>query len=102
MSSFDLNTPLDRITVGELFEMLERHFGTSAQRGRSEAAQDAQPKHLLYGIKGIEDFFGVSHRTAQTYKDGILKPAVRQVGRKIVTDADLALQLFTEKHGAND
>ncbi len=53
-----------------------------------------KPGRQVYGLKGIEDLFHVSHKTAQKYKDGILKPAVRQHGRKIITDADWALELF--------
>ena len=34
--------------------------------------------------------------TAQRYKNGIIKDAVKQYGRKIVVDADLALELFAE------
>ncbi|RGU34490.1 DUF3853 family protein, partial [Alistipes indistinctus] len=40
--------------------------------------------------------FGVSHATAQRYKDTFLKPAVRQNGRKIVVDVAKALELFDE------
>ena len=32
--------------------------------------------------------------TAQRYKNGIIKDAVTQYGRKIVVDADKALELF--------
>lgn len=52
---------------------------------------------LVYGLKGIRDLFGVSHLTAQRYKDGIIKEAVRQHGRKIVVDADYALELFNQR-----
>ena len=50
----------------------------------------------VYGLKGIEDLFHVSHKTAQKYKDGFLKPAVKQNGRKIITDADYAMELFAK------
>lgn len=53
----------------------------------------------MYGLKGIADLFGVSHLTAQRNKDGLIKEAVRQNGRKIVTDADYALELFNERKG---
>lgn len=52
---------------------------------------------LVYGLHGIETLFGVSHKTAQMYKDTFLAPAVRQNGRKIVVDADLALELFNQR-----
>jgi len=78
-------------------EMLEKHFGSPMRRNKYSSMQEAPKKHMLYGIKGIEDFFGVSHRTAQALKDGILQPAVSQNGRVIVTDAELALELFNQK-----
>jgi hypothetical protein len=60
------------------------------------------PGRQVYGLKGIQELFHVSHKTAQIYKDGILKPAVRQNGRKIVVDADLALELFGAAHKKTD
>ncbi|MCS3159601.1 DUF3853 family protein [Phocaeicola dorei] len=38
-----------------------------------------------------------SETTAYRLKSGVLQKAVRQVGRTIVVDADMALSLFTEK-----
>lgn len=96
MKDFDYSRLLADFSAGEFLELLEKHFGTAVKSGAKTTAQEGQPKHLLYGIKGIEDYFGVSHRTAQKYKDGILKPAVSQNGRKIVTDAEYALRLFNE------
>ena len=56
-------------------------------------------KRYVYGLKGIQELFNVSHLTAQRYKDGILKDAVFQSGRKIVVDADKAIELFNERRG---
>ena len=52
---------------------------------------------LLYGIAGIESFFGVSHKTAHQWKESWLKPATKQRGRKIITDAAYALILFSKQ-----
>lgn len=98
MKGFDRTRPLNALTVGELFDLLEKHFGLNAQKGKEPVAATVPPKRLLYGVKGIEDFFHVSHRTAQKYKDTFLQPAVSQNGRVIVTDAELALQLFNENN----
>ena len=57
------------------------------------------PGHYVYGLRGIQQLFGVSHKTAQEYKDGLIKDAVRQNGRKIVVDADYALELFSRRKG---
>src|SRR5690554_7325142 len=52
-------------------------------------------KRLVYGIKGIAELFGCSISTAQRIKDsGKIKKALTQVGRKIVVDADKALELY--------
>lgn len=48
----------------------------------------------LYGLKGIEQLFCCSTTTAWRIKNSEwIKPAISQVGRKIVVDADLALEL---------
>lgn len=95
-SGFDYNRPVSSMTAGELIEMLEQHFGMPTRRGKYQSMPEMPKKHMLYGIKGIEDFFGVSHRTAQFLKDHIICAAVNQNGRIIVTDAEYALQLFNQ------
>ena len=65
----------------------------------STGSESSANKRYVYGIVGLERALGVSHKTAQKLKDGILAPAVKQRGRKIVTDLDYALQLFDEKNG---
>ena len=59
----------------------------------------APGKRYVHGLKGIQELFNVSHLTAQRYKDGILKDAVYQYGRKIVVDADKAIELFDTWYG---
>lgn len=48
----------------------------------------------MYGLKGICELFGVKKTTASRYKNGILKDAVTQNGRKIMIDTKKALQLY--------
>ena len=82
------------LTVGQLKAVL---FGpTPSGKEKAGAPPTLKPVRYIYGIKGIEDFFHVSHKTAQEYKNTFLKPAVNQNGRKICIDADLAMQLFNE------
>ena len=51
-------------------------------------------KRLVYGLSGIGEIFKCSQSTAaRLKKSGILDPAITQVGRKIIIDADLALSL---------
>ena len=96
MGSFD-NRPLYALTIEEFIQLLDERISAAISNG-AEHTQAANPTgRLVYGLKGIRDLFGVSHLTAQRYKDGIIKEAVRQHGRKIVVDADLALKLFDQR-----
>lgn len=52
----------------------------------------------VFGIRGIRTLFGVSHATAQRYKDTFLRPAISQTGRVIVTDVAKAIELFNERN----
>lgn len=86
------DTRLIDLTVGELKEL----FGSLIPKNEIVApAKTGQ--NLVYGIRGIMDLFHCSETTAYRLKSGVIKKAVRQVGRMIVVDADLALSLFTEK-----
>lgn len=91
------NTPLYSLTVEEFTELLDERI-KAAISNEAVSTPVAKPTgRLVYGLRGIRELFGVSHLTAQRYKDGIIKEAVRQNGRKIVVDADLALKLFDER-----
>lgn len=81
------------LTVGELKELFSSLL---PKRTPVVPAQPKMEKHLVYGIKGIRDLFQVSDSTARKLKDGCIKKAVSQVGRKIVVDADMALMLFND------
>lgn len=59
----------------------------------------SQPSNMKYvqGINGIANLFGCSKSTAQRIKNsGVIDDAITQVQRKILVDADLALQLVKE------
>ena len=92
--NFTGETPIAALTVSQFVELLDK--------GKSpEPIPEPQPSDYtqgyVYGLKGIRQLFGVSHATAQRYKDTFLQPAVRQNGRKIVVDVAQALELF-DKH----
>lgn len=55
------------------------------------------PHHFKYGLKAIEELFGVSHATAQTYKNTFLAPAVQQHNKTIIVDVETARKLFDER-----
>lgn len=96
----DDTTPIAALTVGNLIQLI-----TDLVR---EQKADAIPpvtqtgKRYVYGLKGIQDLFGVCHLTAQRYKDGFLAPACMQNGRKIVVDVDLAIELFNTYQNGNN
>lgn len=88
------NTIVASLTVGQLLSILKSFLG------ESEATEDAPAsKNYVYGLRGIQDLFQCSHTQAQRYKDGLLKPAVIQSGRKIMVDVDTAIKLFNQKEG---
>ena len=57
-------------------------------------------KHYVYGLKGLAQLMGCSYPTAfRIKKSGIIDPAISQVGKIIVIDADLAIDLLkVRKH----
>ncbi|MBI9067280.1 MAG: DUF3853 family protein [Salinivirgaceae bacterium] len=87
-------TPIAMLTVGQLKEVLNLE-----QQKEAVVQNDFTDKKYAYGLKGIRDTFNVSHATAQKYKDGILKDAITQYGRKIIMDVDKAMKLFNAKGG---
>lgn len=51
-------------------------------------------KVYVYGIKGLAELFGVSIPTAQKIKNsGRIDAAITTVGKKLIIDRDLALEL---------
>ncbi len=91
MTLINSDTPLSFLTVGQFLELLN----TGKQPEKVIVSDNS--KRLVYGLHGIRRLFNVSHATAQRYKDTIIKDAVSQNGRKIVVDADKAMELFNAK-----
>ena len=62
-----------------------------------ESTEPSSQKRYVQGYQGIATLFGCSKSTAQRIKkSGIIDEAITQVNRKILVDADLALQLVKE------
>lgn len=88
----DTNTHISDLTVGELTELIVRTINTVLeQKGTG----------VVRGISGLADLFGVSESTAKRIKaSGIIDKAISQSGKVIVTDAALALELYSRAtHG---
>lgn len=90
-----LQTPVCMMT-GEQLAFLVTNLPLLNKQGNKASSDEEAPKprRLVYGIQGIADTFGCSIPTANRIKrSGVIDDAITQVGRKIVVDADLALEL---------
>ena len=53
----------------------------------------------VYGLKGIAELFDCSISTANRIKNsGVIDKATKQIGRKIIVDAQYALELINRKN----
>ena len=89
--------PLWQMT-GEEFLLLQKYSGQSTAQPIQEEVNTT--KKYVYGIAGIARLFGCSVPTAQRIKQsGKISKAITQIGRKIIVDAELALELAGYKTG---
>ena len=89
-----LEKPLWQFT-GKDHEYMLKHVLMESLSG--EDSDLPSNKKYVQGIKGIASLFGCSKSTAQRIKkSGIIDDAITQVNRKILVDADLALELVKE------
>nr|DAN51027.1 MAG TPA: Protein of unknown function (DUF3853) [Caudoviricetes sp.] len=92
----DLNTPLWQLTVGEFVELAK------SLQDPGRGITDVTPrdgKKYVYGLNGLAELFACSKVTAfRIKKSGKINKAIKQIGRKIVIDADLALELTGKKY----
>ena len=95
----DENKPLWQMTSGEFMEFLKEGLN------RTVATEPVSPlanthKKYVYCIAGIAKLFGCSIPTANRIKkSGKIDQAITQIGRKIIVDAELALELAGKKTG---
>lgn len=93
-----LDKPVWQMTGKELL-FLARH-GNMSTNGETAKASSKEEKRYVYGLAGIARLFGCSLPTANRIKQsGKINRAITQVGRKIIVDADLALELAGRKTG---
>ena len=75
-----------------------RHASVQAE-AQIQPTTDTERKYV-YGILGIAKLFGCSLPTANRIKkSGKIDIAITQIGRKIIVDAELALELAGKKTG---
>ena len=90
-----LSKPVWQMT-GEEFIMLSRHASGQTE-AQPQPVTDTSRKYV-YGIPGIAKLFGCSLPTANRIKkSGRIDKAITQIGRKIIVDAEFALELAGKK-----
>lgn len=82
------------ISASDLRNVIDEAVEKSLNASR-EVKRQKLPKYVN-GLKGIRELFGVSHVTAQKYKNTWLAPAVKQRGKVLLIDTEKALKLFAE------
>ena len=106
MTENNLDKPLFQLTLSEFVEVLKEVMErddspivpTPAVSAQVSIGSDG--KRYVYGIEGIARLFGCSKPTANRIKkSGKIDAAITQIGRKIVVDADMALELGGIKTG---
>ena len=84
--------------TGEEFIFLSKHASGQTET-QLRPVTDTERKYV-YGIQGIAKLFGCSLPTANRIKkSGKIDKAITQIGRKIIVDAELALELAGKKTG---
>lgn len=83
--------------TGEEFLFLQQN---SEQKQVQPVTLSENQKKYVYGIGGIARLFGCSIPTANRIKQsGKIDKAITQIGRKIIVEAELALELAGRKSG---
>lgn len=89
----DLNKPIVSATLADLKELL--HDMQLEQSLDLCSSKDSSDKHYVYGLAGIAQLLSCSISTAYRIKQsGVIDPAVSQVNRLLIVDADLVLDLL--------
>ena len=92
MGKINQDTIVASLTVGQFKEIISSLLAPGVDDKEVHSS-----KNFVYGLSGIQDLFQCSHTQAQRYKDGVLRPAVIQSGRKIMVDVDKAIELFNNQ-----
>lgn len=92
-----MNKQLITCTVEEFLDAVADRL---AQMMGDYQEEQGKKRNLVYGLAGLSQLLGCSQSTAaRIKKSGVLDPAIRQTGKIIVVDADLALDLMKIKRG---
>lgn len=94
-------TPIAMLTVGQLKEVLGVNSSKEEIQSRTEQAHDGvHHEKYVYGLDGLRRIFKCSMTTACRIKaSGKIDAAIKQIGRKIIIDSELAIELAGRKTG---
>ncbi|MHA7110784.1 DUF3853 family protein [Sunxiuqinia elliptica] len=88
--------PLWQMTGEEFLELQKFENGEAPEIGNNEAIREK----YVYGLAGIAKIFGCSIPTANRIKKGgKIDKAITQIGRKIIVDVEMALELAGKPNG---
>ncbi len=94
-----LEKPVWQMTGEELLSLAQQK-AMQPEGAAPETSSAKEERHFVYGLSGLARLFGCSLPTANRIKQsGKIDRAITQVGRKIIVDADLALELAGRKSG---
>jgi len=94
-----LEKPVWQMTGEELL-FLAQHGRCHTETDSTKQTSAKEQRRFVYGLSGLARLFGCSLPTANRIKQsGKIDRAITQVGRKIIIDADLALELAGRKIG---
>lgn len=86
----DLGRPLFSLTIGEFLELQAK----TLQQAQTPTTEAINMEKYAYGIAGIAEIFNCSLTTANRIKaSGKINKAIRQMGRKIIVNRELAIEL---------
>jgi hypothetical protein len=95
---------INELKMKPIWQMTGEEFLFLQQNGERKMVENSPPvnpnKKYVYGIRGIAQLFGCSMPKANRIKkSGKIDKAITQIGRKIIVDAELALELAGRKTG---
>lgn len=94
-----LDKPVWQMT-GEELPFLAQHGRCHTETDSTQQTSAKEQRHFVYGLSGLARLFGCSLPTANRIKQSRkIDRAITQIGRKIIIDADLTLELAGRKVG---
>lgn len=86
--------------TGEELLYLYKSAAAVGNSANEEVLRDTAIHKYVYGLSGLAQIFGCSIPTANRIKkSGKIDKAIKQIGRKIIVDVELALELAGRKTG---